>query len=116
MNIKTRVEQFFDAWCATHWNTYQKNKLIKQIIGEKEVKPELEKEKEEKNINIITMSEPILNNKYVSFTKLIKEGPFCLDIEEVARQICLIDHEMLCELQYNDYIQFLVKKELNAIC
>ena len=61
------------------------------------------------------MSEPILNNKYVSFTKLIKEGPFCLDIEEVARQICLIDHEMLCELQYNDYIQFLVKKELPKI-
>ena len=115
LNIKTRVEQFFDAWCATHWNTYQNNKLIKQIIGEKEVKPELEKEKEEKNINIITMSEPILNNKYVSFTKLIKEGPFCLDIEEVARQICLIDHEMLCELQYNDYIQFLVKKELPKI-
>ena len=32
------MEQFFDAWCATHWNTYQKNKLIKQIIGEQKVK------------------------------------------------------------------------------
>ena len=115
VNIKKRVEEFFDAWCATHWKTYQKNKLIKQIIGHKEQKPEIAVEKEVKNINIITMSEPILNNRYVSFTRLIKEGPFCLDIEEVARQICLIDHEMLSELQYNDYIQFLVKKELPKI-
>ena len=31
IDIKKRVELFFDAWCATHWNTYQKNKLIKDI-------------------------------------------------------------------------------------
>ena len=61
------------------------------------------------------MSEPILNNKYVSFTKLIREGPFCLDIEEIARQICLIDHEMLQEIKYSDYIHFLVKKELPKV-
>ena len=114
-HIKSRVELFLDAWCATHWDTYQKNKLIKEIIGVKENKPELEQEKKEKNINITTMSEPILNNKYVSFTNLIKEGPFCLDIEEIARQICLIDHEMICELHYNDFIQFLVKKEIPKI-
>ena len=115
IDIKKRVELFLDAWCATHWETYQKNKLIKEIIGSKEKKPEIEQAKPEKNINIITMSEPILNNKYVSFTKLIKEGPFCLDIEEIARQMCLIDHEMLQELKYNDYIQFLVKKELPKV-
>jgi len=115
IDIKKRVELFLDAWCATHWDTYQKNKLIKEIIGPKEKKPEIEQAKPEKNINIITMSEPILNNKYVSFTKLIKEGPFCLDIEEIARQMCLIDHEMLQELKYNDYIQFLVKKELPKV-
>ena len=61
------------------------------------------------------MSEPILNNKYISFTNLIKEGPFCFDVEEIARQFCLIDHEMLCELQYKDYVQFLVKKELPKV-
>ena len=114
-NIKYRVSLFLDAWCATHWETYQKNKLIKEIIGPKDVKPEIEPEKKEKKINIITMSEPILNTKYVSFTNLIKEGPFCLDIEEIARQFCLIDHEMLCELHYNDFIQFLVKKEIPKI-
>jgi hypothetical protein len=66
-------------------------------------------------MNKITMSEPILNSKYISFTKLIKEGPFCFDVEEIARQICLIDHELLSELKYKDYIQFLKKKELPKI-
>ena len=61
------------------------------------------------------MSEPILNNKYISFTNLIKEGPFCFDIEEIARQFCLIDHEMICELNYKDFIQFIVKKEIPKI-
>ena len=115
VNIKKRVELFLDAWCTSHWDKYQKNRLIKEIIGPKEEKTEIESEKKEKSINIITMNEPILSNKYVSFTKLIKEGPFCLDIEEIARQMCLIDHEMICELKYNDYIQFLVKKEYPKI-
>ena len=57
------------------------------------------------------MYEPILNSKYISFTKLIKEGPFCFEIDEVARQICLIDHEMLSSLNYSDFTQFVVKKE-----
>ena len=126
INIKKRVQLFLDVWCASHWEKYQKNRLIKNIIGKKESKPELDSEKKNninnsnnnssnKNINIITMNEPILSNKYVSFTKLIKEGPFCLDIEEIARQMCLIDHEMLCELKYDNYIQFLVKKEVPKI-
>ena len=115
IDIKNRIDLFLDAWCTTHWETYQRNKLIKEIIGKKEKKEEIIEKKIEKNNNIIIMSEPILNNKYVSFTNLIKEGPFCLDVEEIARQFCLIDHEFLCQLQYKDYIQFLVKKELPKI-
>ena len=109
-NIKKRVELFFDEWCSLFWEKYKKNKLIREIIGIKEKKPQSETENETQ-INIITMSEPLLNNKYISFTKLIKEGPFCFDIEEVARQICLIDHELISSLNYSDYIQFMVKKE-----
>jgi hypothetical protein len=114
-NIKKRVELFFDEWCKNHWDKYKKNRLIKEIIGPKEKKPETEVIPKEKSINKITMSEPILNTKYISFTKLIKEGPFCFDIEEIARQICLIDHELLCTLKYNDYIQYLVKREIPKV-
>ena len=114
-NIKKRVELFFDVWCGNHWDKYKRNKLIKEIIGPKEQKPVIEIEKKEKSINKINMSEPILNSKYISFTKLIKEGPFCFDVEEIARQICLIDHELLSSLKYNDYIQYLVKKEMPKV-
>ena len=114
-NIKKRVELFFDEWCGIYWEKYKKNKLIREIIGPKEKRPEFEIIKKEKTINTITMSEPILNSKYISFTKLIKEGPFCFDVEEIARQICLIDHELLNSLKFNDYIQFLVKKEMPKV-
>ena len=114
-NIKKRIELFFDEWCGTYWEKYKKNRLIKEIIGLKEQKPEIEVNKKNIPINKITMSEPILNSKYISFTKLIKEGPFCFDVEEIARQICLIDHELLSELKYKDYIQFLKKKEIPKI-
>ena len=115
IHIKNRVQEFLDVWCALYWEKYEKNKLIKEIIGPKEKKPELPEEKNDKNINILALSEPILNNKYISFTNLIKEGPFCFDIEEIARQFCLIDHEMICELNYKDFIQFIVKKEIPKI-
>ena len=110
-NIKKRVELFLDEWSSQHWDKYKKNRLIKEIIGPKEKNPEKEIVKNEKIINKIPLSEPILNSKYISFTKLIKEGPFCFDIEEIARQICLIDHELLCSLKYNDYIEYLKKTE-----
>ena len=89
--------------------------ILGEIIGPKEKKPEIVENKIEIPINKITMSEPILNSKYISFTKLIKEGPFCFDVEEIARQICLIDHELLCSLKYKDYIQFMKKKEIPKI-
>ena len=110
-NIKKRVELFLEEWCYQHWDKYKKNRLIREIIGPKEKKPEKEIVPKEKVINKIPLSEPILNSKYISFTKLIKEGPFCFDIEEIARQICLIDHELLCSLKYNDFIEYLKKTE-----
>ena len=111
-NIKKRVENFFDDWLAIHWDKYKKNRLIKEIIGPREKKPEIKIIKKEKLINKLNMHEPKLNNKYTSFTKLIKEGPFCFDVEEIARQICLIDHELLSSLKPNDYIQYLIKTEV----
>ena len=114
-NIKKKIELFFDDWLAIYWNKYKRNILIREIIGPRENKPEKKEIIKDKSLNKITMSEPILNSKYISFTKLIKEGPFCFDIEEIARQICLIDHELLSSLKYNDFIEFLVKKETPKI-
>ena len=112
---KKKIELFFDDWLAIYWNKYKRNILIREIIGPRENKPEKKEIIKDKSLNKITMSEPILNSKYISFTKLIKEGPFCFDVEEIARQICLIDHELLSSLKYNDFIEFLVKKETPKI-
>ena len=112
VDIKKRIELFYDEWCGLYWDKYQNNKLIKEIIGPKEKRPEIKKKIEEKQITKINLSEPILNNKYISFTKLIKDGPFCFDVEEIARQICLIDQEMFCSLKYEDYLRFMTKKEI----
>ena len=111
--IKVKIENFYDEWTRIYWDKYSKNKLIKEIIGEKQ-----EPKKEDDIIfdtkiqyENLTMCEPILTSKYVSFTKLIKEGPFSFDIEEAARQICIIDHELLSSLSYRDFSKFLKKQE-----
>jgi len=42
------------------------------------------------------MNETILNSKY---------------IEKIAKQICIIDHEILSSLNYSDFTQYITKKE-----
>ena len=109
IQIKQRINDFYDAWCVQYPEKYKRNRLIREIIGEKKI--EEESQVVDYTYSQFTMYEPILNSKYISFTKLIKEGPFCFEIDEVARQICLIDHEMLSSLNYSDFTQFVVKKE-----
>ena len=107
--IKKRIELFYDEWCSQYPQKYHNNLLIREIIGPKEIKPK--EYKIEGTIAQFTMNEPILNSKYIAFTKLIKEGPFCYEIEEIAKQICIIDHEMLSSLNYSDFTQYITKKE-----
>ena len=107
--IHNRVNEFFTAWATQFPAKREKNKLIKHILSNICVSPT--EHKITPFQTQLTMSEPILNSKYISFTKLIKEGPFCFEIDEVARQICLIDHEELSSLKYNDFTEFVVKRE-----
>ena len=67
------------------------------------------------NLDINFFSKPIhephLPSKYPSFTKLIKDGPFYFDIEEISRQICIIDQDLFSTLTSHDLIYYLIKKE-----
>ena len=108
-SIKNRIELFYDEWCSQYPEKYHNNILIREIIGPKEIKKK--EYKIEVSLSQFTMNEPLLNSKYISFSKLIKEGPFYYEIEEIARQICIIDHEMLSSLNYNDFTQYITKKE-----
>jgi hypothetical protein len=109
--IHNRVNEFFTAWAAQFPSKREKNKLIKHILSHIPVLPSIEHISPLYQTQL-TMSEPILNSKYISFTKLIKEGPFCFEIDEIARQICLIDHEELSSLTYKDFTEFVVKREI----
>ena len=37
--IKKRIELFYDEWCSQYPQKYHNNILIKEIIGQKEIKP-----------------------------------------------------------------------------
>ena len=47
------------------------------------------------DISSLYIEEPILPNKLISIIKLLNEGIFIFEIEEIARQLCLIDHKNL---------------------
>jgi hypothetical protein len=108
--IKYRIKLFYGNWIKMYKHKFEKNILIKEIIG----KSAIGSNDDGTALDLISLSmvEPLLNSRYISFTKLIREGPFCFEIEEVARQICIIDHELLSTITIDDYNKFVYKKEV----
>lgn len=109
-SVKYRIRLFYGSWIKLYRDKYEKNPLIKEMIGNEVMG--LNDESSVLDLISLSMGEPLLNSKYISFTKLIREGPFCFDIEEVARQICIIDHEYMSTLKIGDYNKFVIQREL----
>lgn len=59
-----------------------------------------------KYIDLIEMTkdEPLLKKNFISFSKIIQDGIFIFDIEEISKQICLIDQELLSEISIKDLL------------
>lgn len=108
--IEKRCKLFYSEWAKLHYDKYDKNMLIKRLLGDNAIIAT--EESQFIDFTGLTMVEPLLNSKYASFTKLIKEGPFCYEIEEVARQLCLIDHEAFCTLNLTSFDKFIISREL----
>jgi hypothetical protein len=104
--IKCKIYSFYRHWSIMYNDKYQKNQIIQALISNK-ISNVME---DSSYLDLISLSmlEPMLSSKYISFTKLIKEGPFCFEIEEVARQLCIIDHELLASLKINDYNKYII--------
>ncbi len=80
---KVKVNSFLRSWAGIYRSKYESNPLIQVLIGNKvNTKTLLITE-----LDLISISkyEPNLPTKYLSFTKLIRDGIFSCELEEIAR-------------------------------
>ena len=110
--IKNRILKFCLTWCKVYPEKYNKNIFIQNLIGNF-INYKEENEKTQ-SIDFIALSldEPTLSPKYIGLIKLIREGPFLYDINEIARQLCIIDHKNFSSITQKDYIDYIVNKEI----
>ena len=110
-SIRDRVSKFMLAWVKVYPKKYEKNLFIQSLINDV---VKITKEEQHPSIDFISLSldEPILPAKYVGIIKLIREGPFLFDINEIARQLCIIDQKNFSSIPEKDYIDYIVKKEI----
>ena len=86
--IKDRVKKFCYIWVKEYPQKYNKNVFIQTLI--KNLINVVESEHKQIDLIALSLDEPSLTPKYVGLIKLIREGPFFYDIDEIARQICII--------------------------
>ena len=108
--IKDRVKKFCYIWCKEYPQKYKKNVFIQTLI--KNLINITESEHKQIDLIALSLDEPSLTPKYVGLIKLIREGPFFYDIDEIARQMCIIDHTNFSSIPQKDYIDYIVKKEI----
>lgn len=104
--IIKRVHLFYSCWSKMYNLKYESNIFIQTLIKDK-ISSKVDEKGNFLDLTTLSMFEPQLTNKYVSFTKLLREGLFCFEIEEVARQICIIDHEYMSHINIDDYNKFI---------
>ncbi len=115
--IKSRIRNFLNAWLNIPDNQKKvekkKNEILRILL-----KQELEELVPMNNLiineNNFYLSNTIFDNplieNYISITRIIKDQTlFYFNTIELARQICLIDHEIFCKIKYQEFSDFIVK-------
>lgn len=102
--IKSRIRQFYSLFMRDFGQKVNSCQVLDNLIGEN-----WDKLEDSFVPDIISLSfvEPELPDRHVSYTKLIKEGIFFFSIEEVKRQLCIVEHEFFSELTLEDVYQFI---------
>ena len=107
-NIKARVWLFFTHWVKIYREKYQKNKLIQSLLKGKIGFDD----SSFLDLCSITLSEPILPLRLFTINKILNEGIFFFDVNEIAKQLCLIDHYLLSNLKIDDFKKFIKNQEM----
>ncbi len=123
--IKTRIRAFLNSWLNIRENKSKldkkKNEVLKLLL-----KNELEEYVPNSSYNLYaannetnfyfsnTIFENPLIENYISITRIIKDQtPFYFNTLELARQICLIDHENFCRIKFQEFSDFIVKGKIS---
>ena len=118
--LKVKVKKFCLNWVNIYPNKYKNNlfihKLLSKIIDENELN-KFNSNEDLPKINsmdfiALSLDDPTLSGKNIGIIKLIKEGPFLYEINEIAKQLCLIDHKNFSEIHEKDFIDYIVNKEI----
>ena len=115
--IKERINKFLNAWLNIPENKKKlekkKNKIL-NILLKKEVANFFSSSSGELYYYHLNIFENPLIDNYISLTRIIKDlTPFCFKKDELARQICLIDHEYFCKIKYQDFTNNITKQKIS---
>ena len=106
-SIQDKVNAFFNSWIELYAHKYQNNILIKYLLEKNVIK------KKQKltglDLKSLAKKEPNLPLKNVAFARLIRDGIFVFEIEEIARQFCIIDQELIKEMTLFEITNFTKK-------
>ena len=104
-DVKYKINVFINSWVKIYKTKYENNKLIMHLLANN-IKSTFEAPLD---IKSLTKYEPNLPIKLVSFTKLIKDGIFSFEIEEIARQLCIIDQQNIKNISLYEIHNYIKK-------
>lgn len=106
--IVNRLKKFIFAWKRIYSDKFKNNSLLNILVNTSQLMNNtVDYSNQTFSIKLtdISREEPKLTKNFVLFSKINRESIFIFDIEEIARQICLIDHMLLCNLNFTEYIK-----------
>lgn len=112
--IVNRLKKFIMAWKRIYTEKFKNNSLLNILLNSNQLfNTSVDYSNQVYSIKLtdINREEPKLTKNFVLFSKINRESIFIFDIDEIARQICLIDHMLLSNLNFTEYIKRIKKDD-----
>ncbi len=110
--IKYRISKFVAQWKKLYGYKLDKSPLLRKYMNMYMIQDE-EDDLSNGHIDLIEMTkeEPLLKKNFISFSRLIQDGVFLFDVEEIAKQLCIIDQTNIAELSLESLIKYIKSEE-----